>query len=142
MIRSPKPQSSTTKSFGFTAGGGRSTNDHVVFAQHDHLWLPGFGLRSIHRGEAHDGEPVARFSEPGGGAVEDDLAGAGFGGDRVGLKALTVRHVAAEDSLVRQQTDFVHEVPGYAQAAFIVHVAPRYPRAVDLRLQDMNEHNS
>ena len=76
MIRSPRPQSSTTKSFGFTAGGGRSTNDRVVFAQHDHAWLPGFGFRSIHRGEAHDGEAVARFAESGGGTVEDNLAGA------------------------------------------------------------------
>ena len=100
-----------------SAGGSDpALADHLVLLpQHDDLRFPGLGLGGVHLGEALDGEPVARFAQPRRRAVEDDLPGAGFGRNGVGLEPLAVGHVAAQDAFVGQHANLVHEVPGDAR---------------------------
>ena len=74
-------------------------------------------------GEAHDGEDVTSFSLEGGCAVEDNLARAGVAGDGVGLEAISVCHIAAQDALVSYEPAFLHQVAGDGQAAFVLQIA-------------------
>jgi len=62
--------------------------------------------------EAHDVSDVTSFSLEGSRAVEDDLARTGIAGDGVGLEAISVCHIAAQDALVRYEPAFVHQVGG------------------------------
>src|SRR3954447_21385515 len=84
-------------------------------------------------GEAHDGEDVISFSLEGSRAIEDDLARTGIAGDGVGLKAISVYHVAAQGALVRYEPAFLHQVGGDGQAAFVLQIAIRDCSAVNLR---------
>ena len=76
-------------------------HDAIVLAEHDDAGFPVFDLLFGDVGEAHDREDIASFSLEGSCAVEDDLARTGIAGDGVGLEAISVCHVAAQDALVR-----------------------------------------
>src|SRR5258708_11890875 len=55
-------------------------------------------------------------------AVEDDLARTGIAGDGVGLEAISVCHIAAQDALVRYEPAFLHQVGGDGQAALVLQI--------------------
>ena len=74
-------------------------------------------------GETHDGEDVTSFSLEGSCAVEDDLARTGIAGDGVGLEAISVCHIAAQDALVSYEAAFLYHVGGDGQAAFVLQIA-------------------
>src|SRR3954447_6239138 len=84
-------------------------------------------------GEAHDGEDVTFFSLEGSRAVEDDLPRTRIAGDGVGLEAISICHIAAQDALVRYESAFLHQVGGDGQAAFVLQVAICDCGAVNLR---------
>jgi hypothetical protein len=84
-------------------------------------------------GEAHDSKDVTSFPLERSRAVEDDLARTGIAGDGVGLKAISVCHVAAQDALVRYEPAFLHQVSGDGQAAFVLQIAICDCGAVNLR---------
>src|SRR5258708_4152089 len=91
-------------------------------------------------GEAHDGEDVTSFSLEGGRAVEDDLARTGIAGDSVGLKAISVCHIAAQDALVRYESAFLHQVGGDGQTTFVLQIAICDCGAVNLRFKQTDLH--
>jgi len=108
-------------------------HDAIALAEHDDAGLPVLDLMFGDVGEAHDGEDVPSFSLEGSRAVEDDLARTGIAGDGVGLKAISVCHIAAQDALVRYEPAFLHQVGGDGQAAFVLQIAICDCGAVNLR---------
>ena len=95
----------------------------IALAEYDDARLPVFDLMFGDVGEAHDGENVTSFSLEGSRTVEDDLARTGIAGDGVGLEAISVCHVAAQDALIRDEPAFLHQVGGDGQAAFVLQIA-------------------
>src|SRR5438477_12839240 len=81
-------------------------HDAIALAEHDDAGLPVLDLMFGNVGEAHDGEDVPSFSLEGSRAVEDDLARTGIARDGVGLKAISVCHIAAQDALVSVSPHF------------------------------------
>jgi hypothetical protein len=108
-------------------------HDAIALAEHDDAGVPALDLMFGDVGEAHDGEDVISFSLEGSRAIEDDLARTGIAGDGVGLKAISVYHVAAQGALVRYEPAFLHQVGGDGQAAFVLQIAIRDCSAVNLR---------
>jgi hypothetical protein len=108
-------------------------HDAIALAEHDDAGLPVLDLTFGDVGEAHDGEDVTSFSLEGSRAVEDDLARTGIAGDGVGLEAISVCHIAAQDALVRYEPAFLHQVGGDGQAAFVLQIAICDCGAVNLR---------
>ena len=108
-------------------------HDAIALAEHDDAGLPVLDLMFGDIGEAHDGEDVTSFSLEGSRAVEDDLARTGIAGDGVGLEAISVCHIAAQDALVRYEPAFLHQVGGDGQAAFVLQIAICDCGAVNLR---------
>jgi len=108
-------------------------HDAIALAEHDDAGLPVLDLMFGDVGEAHDGEDVPSFSLEGSRAIEDDLARTGIAGDGVGLKAISVCHIAAQDALVRYEPAFLHQVGGDGQAAFVLQIAICDCGAVNLR---------
>lgn len=108
-------------------------HDAIALAEHDDAGLPVLDLMFGDVGEAHDGEDVTSFSLEGSRAVEDDLARTGIAGDGVGLEAISVCHIAAQDALVRYEPAFLHQVGGDGQAAFVLQIAICDCGAVNLR---------
>ena len=108
-------------------------HDAIALAEHDDAGLPVLDLMFGDVGEAHDGEDVPSFSLEGSRAVEDDLARTGIAGDGVGLEAISVCHIAAQDALVRYEPAFLHQVGGDGQAAFVLQIAICDCGAVNLR---------
>jgi hypothetical protein len=108
-------------------------HDAIALAEHDDAGLPVFDLMFGKVGEAHDGKDVTSFSLEGSRAVEDDLARTGIAGDGVGLEAISVCHIAAQDALVRYEPAFLHQVGGDGQAAFVLQIAICDCGAVNLR---------
>ena len=98
-------------------------NYAVALAQHNDAGFPALDFTFGDIGEAHDGEDVTSFSMEGSRSVEDDLARTGIAGDRVGLEAISVCHVAAQDALIRDEPAFLHQVGGDGQAAFVLQIA-------------------
>jgi len=84
-------------------------------------------------GEAHDGKDVISFPLEGSRAVEDDLARTGIAGDGVGLEAISVCHIAAQDALVRYEPAFLHQVGRDSQAAFVLQITICDCGAMNLR---------
>src|SRR6266404_5932405 len=74
--------------------------DAIALAEHDDAGLPVLDLMFGDMGEAHDGKDVTSFSLEGSRAVEDDLARTGISWDGVGLEAISVCLIAAQDALV------------------------------------------
>src|SRR5437764_13500761 len=66
-------------------------------------------------------------------AVEDDLARTGIAWYGVGLEAISVCHIAAQDALVGYEPAFLHQVGGDGQAAFVLQIAICDCGAVNLR---------
>jgi hypothetical protein len=108
-------------------------HDAIALSEHDDAGLPVLDLMFGDLGEAHDGEDVTSFSLEGSRAVEDDLARTGIAGDGVGLEAISVCHIAAQDALVRYEPAFLHQVGGDGQAAFVLQIAICDCGAVNLR---------
>ena len=108
-------------------------HDAIALAEHDDAGLPVLDLMFGDVGEAHDGEDVTSFSLEGSRAVEDDLARTGIAGDGVGLEAISVCHIAAQNALVRYEPAFLHQVVGDGQAAFVLQIAICDCGAVNLR---------
>jgi len=108
-------------------------HDAIALAEHDDAGLPVLDLMFGDVGEAHDGEDVPSFSLEGSRAVEDDLARTGIAGDGVGLEAISVCHIAAQDALVRYEPAFLHQVGRDSQAAFVLQIAICDCGAVNLR---------
>src|SRR6266404_6424525 len=75
-------------------------HDAIALAEHDDAGLPVLDLMFGDMGEAHDGKDVTSFSLEGSRAVEDDLARTGISWDGVGLEAISVCLIAAQDALV------------------------------------------
>jgi hypothetical protein len=98
-------------------------HDSIALAEHDDAGLPVLDLVFGDIGEAHDGEEVTFFSLEGSRAIEDDLARTGIAGDGVGLEAISVCHIAAQDALVRYESAFLHQVGRDGQAAFVLQIA-------------------
>src|SRR5258708_30287666 len=98
-------------------------HDAIALAEHDDARLPVLDLMFGDIGEAHDGEDVPSFSLEGSRAVEDDLARTGIAGNGVGLEAISVCHIAAEDALVSYEAAFLHQVGADGQAAFLFQIA-------------------
>ena len=113
-------------------------HDDVVFREHKHAGLPVRRLSCVDLSEAHDGEAIALLPEMSGRAIQDDRARATLASDGVRLEAFAVAHVAAENLLIRQQADALHQVRGDSEASFVVHVGIRHLRPVYLRFQEMN----
>ena len=65
-------------------------------------------------------KPVANFSAMRGGAIEDDRAGTAFALDHIRFEALAIRQIAAQNPLVRQEADALHQVHGDGEAALII----------------------
>src|SRR6266487_552130 len=57
----------------------------------------------------------------------------GSAGDGVGLEAISVCHIAAQDALVRYEPAFLHQVGGDGQAAFVLQIVICDCGAVNLR---------
>ena len=108
-------------------------HDAIALAEHDDAGLLVFDLMFGDVGEAHDGEDVTFFSLEGSCVVEDDLARTGIAGDGVGLEAISVCHIAAQDALVRYESALLHQVGGDGQAAFVLQIAVCDCGAVNLR---------
>jgi len=108
-------------------------HDAIALAEHDDAGLPVLDLMFGDVGEAHDGEDVTSFSLEGSCAVEDDLARTGIAGYGVGLKAISVCHIAAQDALVSYEPAFFHQVGRDGQAAFVLQIAICDCGAVNLR---------
>src|SRR5216684_1655437 len=115
-------------------------HDAIALAEHDDAGLPVLDLMFGDVGEAHDGEGVPSFSLEGSRAVEDDLARTGIAGDGVGLEAISVCHIAAQDALVRYEPAFLHQVGGDGQAAFVLQIAICDCGAVNLRFKQTDLH--
>src|SRR5207237_5289094 len=86
-------------------------DDPVLFPQYNHARFPAPGFAGVHFCEGHDGQPVTDPGQVRHCAVQFNGAGAPFARDGVGFEALAVCEVAAQDALVRQQADLVHQVP-------------------------------
>ena len=108
-------------------------HDAIALAEHDDAGLPVLDFMLGDVGEAHNGEDVTSLSLEGGRAVEDDPARTGIAGDGIGLKAISVCHIAAQDALVRYEPAFLHQVGGDGQAAFVLQIAICDRGAVNLR---------
>src|SRR4051812_48073962 len=88
----------------------------VVWTQNDDLGLPFPRQSGLNGGVAHDRDTIASFAQMGRGAVEHDLAGAMRPGNGVGLKALAIGQVAAEDLLKRVKAYSLHQIRGDREA--------------------------
>ena len=108
-------------------------NDTRLVARHGFL---------VEQAEDQDGQPVARLAKVRCGTVEDDVAGAAFAGDCVGLEPVAVGQVAADNALVRKQTHLVHQVMVDGEAALVLDVAISHQCPVYFSLEQMNLHLS
>ena len=70
------------------------------------------------------------LAKVGRGAVKDDVAGAAFAGDRVGLEPVAVGHVAADNALEREEAHLVHQVMVNGEAALVFDVGIGHQRPV------------
>ena len=73
-------------------------------------------------------------------AIQFDRARASRPGNGVGLEALTVCHVAAEDSLILMHSHPIHQIQIDREAAFIIHAASGDRGAMNLRFEQMHLH--
>ena len=97
--------------------------------------LPAFDHSAANLRETHDGKQVALLSLERSGPIENDLAGTWIAGNGVGLEAISVYHIAAQDALIRNEPTFLHEVQGDGQTAFVADIATGNRGSVDLRLK-------
>jgi hypothetical protein len=107
--------------------------DAIALAEHDDAGLPVLDLMFGDVGKAHDGKDVPSLSLEGSRAVKDDLARTGIAADGVGLKAISVCHIATQNALEWYEPAFLHQVGGDSQAAFVFQIAVCDSGAVNLR---------
>jgi len=105
--------------------------DAIALAQNNNTRLPIFRFFFADAGKVHNGQQIAFLAQIRDGAVQNDFAGAALAANGVGLKALAVGHVAAENFFIFLQAAFSHEVGGNGEAAFVLNVAAGHRGAVD-----------
>ena len=84
--------------------------DGVVFAKDDDAGLVVGAGFLVEQAEGHDSQPVTRLAKVRRGSIEDHLAVTPFAWDGVGLEAIAVGEVAANDTFVREKVHLVHQV--------------------------------
>src|SRR5437763_9047427 len=109
-------------------------DDPVLFPQYNHARFPAPGSGGVHFCEGHDGQPVTDPGQVRHCAVQFNGTRAPFARDGVGFEALSVCEVAAQDALVGQQADLVHQVLRDREAAFVIEARAGHLRAMNLRL--------
>ena len=106
----------------------------------DDARLVGGELGLVVVGVADDDHPVARRHQPGGGAVEAEVARASLAGDHVGLEAGAVVDVDDGHLLAVEQVGELHELDVDRDRTHVVQVGIGHGGAMDFGLEHATAH--
>jgi hypothetical protein len=89
---------------------------------------------------AHDRQPVTDFAEMRGGSIQNDRFRATLRRDGIGLEALSIGQIAAENPFIREKPALFHEGGIDTEAAFVIEAGACHAGAMNFRFQDLDLH--